>query len=292
MKRIATLLLACSALFAEEEKTYTYWDAHPFRFGANAIALGNADVSDVPEKGHLNYQKYNVYTTVLLPISKTSYFFPRVEWNYFKLNWDKNPRFSQDTFNYMQFALTYYTTMFEKWRWIMRGSYNIATNHFSEPHDYGLFEGLVWGTYEFHRKWHYHIGAFGYTGFESRQMYPVIGLDWSPDKKWTFLIVFPIDYAIQYKVGENWRFSLKGRPLRERFRTDDNKTETRAIFNYSSMGGELNAHYERFLRLELDAYVGYNFGGSYYLKNAQGHQPIYTSVGGSIYGGASCEFDF
>jgi hypothetical protein len=221
-----------------------------------------------------------------------SYFFPRVEWNTFTLNWNENKKFTQTHFYYVQFALTFYTSAIDKWRWIARGEYNLDTEHFNNPSDYGLFTGLLWGAYQMHRKWHYHIGGVGYGGIRGQQIYPILGVDYSPDKYWTFQFVFPIEYFVQYKLNDNWRFSIRGRPLKERFRTDRKQPQPRSIFSYSSIGTELNVKYEKFLRLEVEAFGGCSFGGNFYIKDENGKNPLYTDVGTSIYGGLSVNYGF
>jgi hypothetical protein len=276
----------------QDKPSYSYWDVHPLKVGANGIFIGSASISKAPQGGHLSFYKYNGYTTILIPVSKTTYFFPRFEWNSFRLDWNKNPKFSKKDYSYAQFGLTLFTTSIERWRWILRGSYNVDADHFGELHDYSLFEGLIWGAYELHRKWHYHIGTYGYTGFGGAQVFPLIGLDYSPNRHWTFALIFPIDYSIQYNFNKSWRLSLKGRPLRERFRTNDNQFQPRSVFNYSSMGAELNLHYERFLRFEAEIFAGGNFGGSFYIKDAHGQNPLYANVGFAPYCGANFQFGF
>jgi hypothetical protein len=223
----------------------------------------------------------------LLPINRTSYFFPRVEWNTFGLDWNRNPKFKETRFSYMQFALTFLSIGLEKWRWISRIDYNIDLKHFSRPKTYGLFSALLWGTHELHRKWHFHAGAVGYTGFHGQEVYPIIGIDFSPNKKWLFQVVFPINYSIEYSPTKEWRYSLKIRPLKERFKTDEHQPQPRSIFSYSSTGAEFNIHYEKFLNLEAELFAGYNFGGSFYIKDQWGKHPLYTDVESSPYIGAS-----
>ncbi len=296
MKRLLIPLLAASSIFAEEptkeEHSYSLWDYHPIHIGGNFLQIGPASVSDVPQDGHVTYQKANAFLYMLLPISQTSYFFPRVEWNTFEFNWNNNPKFNQSRYYYAQFALTFYSTAIEKWRWILRTNYNLDLDHFNDPHDYGLFEALIWGAYQMHRKWHYHIGAFGYTGMEGRQVYPVLGFDFSPNKTWTLLLVFPLEYSLQYKLGDHWTFSLKGRPLKERFRTGKDEPQPKSVFSYSSMGAELNIRYELFMRLQAEIFGGCNFGGTFYIKDAHNHNPIYADVGTAPYGGANLDFAF
>lgn len=275
----------------DEEPSQSLWDYHPIHVGGNLIYIGKADI-DGPQHGHLVFQKQNIYLNMLVPISATSYFFPRIDWNHFILDWNKNPKFNETEFQYVQFGLMFYSTSLEKWRWILRAEYSLDLDHFSMPSMYGQFSGLIWGAYELHKKWHYHVGATGYAGLRGDIVYPIIGLDFSPNKHWTFEAIFPITYSIQYKLDPNWRFSIKGRPLKERFRTGTGQPQPRSIFNYSSVGTELNIHYEIPMRFEIEAYAGYNFGGKFYIKNQGGHKALYTDVEGAPYVGGNLDYAF
>ena len=292
MKRFLALFFLCGALYSQEERQFSYWDIHPIHVGGNLIRLSGANVTDTDLGGKLYYRKSNVFAYMLVPISMKSYFFPRVEWNTFTMNWNKNPKFNQTHFYYVQFALTFFTSAIEDWRWIIRADYNMDTEHFNNPSKYGLFTGLLWGTYQIHRKWHYHVGAVGYSGIRGQQVYPIIGADYAPNKTWTIQMVFPIEYYVEYKLDDHWRFSVKGRPLKERFRTNKNQPQPRSIFNYSSMGLEANVKYEKFMHFEIEAYGGCNFGGSFYIKDEHGKNPLYSDVGASPYGGININYGF
>lgn len=293
MKRLLIFFfLSFFSLYAEEEKTY--WQYHPLHVGGNAIWVGKAEVEDQKtdkKRGHLNFQKENAYVVLLVPVSHTSYFFPRIEWNTFVLDWNENPKFNQTRFYYWQFGLTFYTIAIEKWRWILRADYNLDTKHFSHPGSYGLLTSLLWGSYQIHRKWHYHIGALGYVGIQGDQIYPVIGFDFAPNKKWFFQAIFPIVYSIDYNL-DRWRFSLRGRPLRERFRSGNSGAQPHSIFSYSTMGCEFNVRYEIIRKFEFEIYGGYNLGGSFYIKDRAGRKPLYTAVQGAPYAGVNLDYGF
>jgi hypothetical protein len=289
------VLFACISLFAEEaEPSYSLWDFHPIHGGGNLIALGKADVDikNGPTSGEISFNKANAFLYMLLPINKESYFFPRVEWNGFTMDWDKNPKFNETHFQFIQFSLTFYTIAIEKWRWISRVEYNVDAKHFSRPKTYGLFSALLWGTHEISSQWHYHVGALGYTGYEGQEIYPIIGLDYAPTEKWMFQLVFPMNYSVEYNINKEWRLSLKAKPLKERFRTGKQEPQPRSIFCYSSTGAEVNVHYEKFLHLEVEAYAGYNFGGDFYIKDKTGQNALYTHVKGAPYVGASLNWGF
>lgn len=292
MKKYLPLLL--SALLFAEEPQPSLWDFHPIHAGANLIALGKANVQPKgsDDNGELIFNKANVFLYSLLPINRESFFFPRIEWSAFTMNWNKNPKFRQKYFEFVQFALTFLTTAAEKWRWVARVDYNIDAKHFSQAKTYGLFSALLWGTHEVSDTWRYHVGAFGYTGFEGQNIYPVIGFDYTFRNKWLFQAVFPITYSIEYIINKEWRLALKGRPLKERARTGSHEPQPRSVFSYSSAGAELNLHYEKFLRVEAELYAGYNFGGSFYIKDEHGHKALYTNVKSAPYIGAGLNWGF
>lgn len=283
---IKKFLLFSTCLFAQSE---SYWDFHPIHVGGNAIGIGAATVEPKHEsqQGHLRFDKENVFAYILLPVNRTSYFLPRVEWNGVTMNWDKNPKFNQTRFQFLQFALTFFSVGMEKWRWIARGEYNIDPHYFSRPSQYGLYSALLWGTHELNDQWHYHIGSMGYTGNEGSTVYPIIGIDYKWNKKWLFQAVFPITYSIEYSLNQEWKLSLKGRPLKERLRTGPLEPQPRSVFCYSSMGAEFNVRYEKFLRLDFEAFAGYNFGGKFYIKDKKGKHGLWTKVQWAPYIGAS-----
>ena len=292
-KKFFLLFLIPLVLLAQEEPSESLWDYHPLHVGGNLMRIGKSEVEiDGSPNGHLFFRKNNVFVNMLVPVSRTSFFFPRVEWNSFTLDWNKNPKFSETHFYYLQFGLMFYTTAIEDWRWILRADYNIDLEHFSHPATYGLFTGLIWGTNKINEKWRYHIGSTSYIGMEGSILYPLIGFDYCPDKHWQFRAIFPIDYAIQYQLDKHWCFALKGRPLKERFRAGSKQPQPRSIFNYSSVGLEANIQYEIEMRLVAELYAGYNFGGDFYIKNQNGHNALYTTVGGAPYGGAKIDYGF
>ncbi len=294
MKKIICILFTISTFLYSEEPSHSLWDYYPIHLGSNFIRLGKADVDPRKgsEDGHLYFRKTNAYLFMLLPISATSYFFPRVEWNTFTLDWNQNPKFNQTHFYYVQFGLTFYTTSIENWRWITRLDYNLDLEHLSKPGLYGLTTGLLWGSYQIHRKWHYHVGATAYKGIKGHTFYPIIGADFAPNKTWNFVLIFPINYAIEYKPIEWCRLSIKGRPLKERFRTGRKEPQPRSIFCYSSMGAEFNVFLEKKNRIEFEMYAGYNFGGNFYIKDENNHNAYYTNIKGSPYFGGTLDYAF
>jgi len=285
-------LIPFCLLGQEKEPSRSLWDYHPIHVGGNILHIGQAEVDHTSEGGHLLFNKNNLFLNMLLPISEKSFFFPKVEWNAFTLNWNKNPKFKNTHFYYLQFGLMFYTSAIENWRWILRSDYSVDLKHFSHPGTYGLFSGIIWGTTKINEKWNYHVGATGYLGMRGHTIYPVIGFDYSPDTHWQFRTIFPFDYAIQYKLDKNWCFALKGRPLKERFRAGIKEIQPKSIFNYTSIGLEGNIQYEIEMRFIAEIYTGYNFGGNFYIKDQSGHNALYTTIKGAPYGGAKLDYAF
>lgn len=277
-----------------EEHSPSLWDYYPIHTGGNAIYIGKSKVEPRKghEKGYLQFNKENTFLTMLVPLSETTYIFPRLELNSFCMNWNQNPKFNQSRYYYAQFGLMLYTKALEKWRWIFRYDLNLDTQHFTQVGLYGLSTGLVWGSYQIHPKWNYHVGGTGYVGLQGSTFYPLIGADYSPNKKWNFLAIFPINYMIQYKPVSWFKIALKGRPLRERFRTGSYEAQPKSVFNYSTMGGELNIVFEKPQRVECELYIGYNFGGTFYIKSYNHEEPYYTDIQGAPYAGINFDYAF
>lgn len=272
------------------EPTYTYWDVHPIHIGAESLYIGKAGISSGKgATGNLFFHKNMAFLSLIAPVSRTIIFIPRFEYNAMYLKWNHNPRFSQTHFNYLKAGLVLFTNELDRWDWIVRADYNFDTAHFFST-TYGLFNGLLWGKYAIHPKWHYHVGGVGYVGLEGGMLYPIIGFDYSPTENWQIKMIFPIIYSVEYQLGDYWHFAIIGRPLKERFRVNQHQKEPSAVFSYSSTGLEANIRYEIPRRLEIVIFGGCNFGGDFYIKNRKGHQPLYTDVGAAPYIGAKIDW--
>jgi hypothetical protein len=267
----------------------SYWDFHPLHAGGQIVRVGKADCEG-RHPGNVHFRKSNAFVTMLIPFDAKNYIFPRIEFNYVTFDWNKNPKFREIHFYYLQFGLMFYSKALENWRWIVRFDYNIQTEHLSHPGQYSLYTGMLWGTYQIHRKWHYHVGALGYGGLEGGTVYPIIGFDYTANKQWFFQAIFPMIYSIEYKFRPQWTLAVKGRPMKERLRTGSREPQPRSIFNYSSFGAELNLNYNYKERLIMEIYGGYDFFGNFYIKNAGGHNGLYVDLNKAPYIGASLDF--
>ena len=295
--KLLSFVFFCGAsLLATEEQQHSLWYYHPLHVGGQFIGVGNTDCTDerpnhLHNNGNVSFNKTNAFISMMTPISRHHIFFPRLEYDYITFDWNKNRKFNETHFYYLQFDLMYYCTALEHWKWIARFDYSLQIKHFSHPGQYSLYNGLLWGAYELNPKWHYHVGALGYAGMEGFNIYPIIGLDYAPDNHWFFQALFPINYSIEYRLSD-WTFAVKGRPLKERLRSGSHEPQPRSVFSYSSMGSEINVRYERQLKFSIEGYGGYNWGGTFYIKDSHGKHAEYVNFNGSIYGGASIDYGF
>ncbi len=289
-------ILSVSAHFLSAQEQHSLWYYHPLHVGGQFIRLGKAECyNERPDHqhhlGNVHFRKTNAFLSMMVPVNRNHIFFPQIQINSVTFDWNKNRKFSETHFYYMQFDLMYYTTALDRWKWIMRFDYNLQTDHMSHPGEYSLYNGLLWGSYQIHPKWHYHIGALGYAGLKGSNIFPIIGVDYTPGKHWFIQAVFPINYSVEYKISR-WTFAGKIRPLKERLRTGSREPQPRSIFNYSSVGTELNVRYERQFKFTLEGYGGMNWGGNFYIKNAQGKHAEYVDFRSTIYGGLSLDYGF
>ena len=221
-KALPVVFLVVFGLFGEEPtelRPASIWDYHPIHAGGNLIAVGNANVKQKGGEpdGELTYNKANAYAYCFVPISRQSYFLPRVEWNAFTMDWDRNPKFHETHFQFVQFALTFLSTAVEKWRWIGRIDYNIDVKHFTHPKTYGLFSALLWGSHEFHRKWHYHVGALATPDSKDKKSIRSLDLTTPRIKNGCFKSSFRSPIPSNIRSIKSGAFRLKGGPLKSAF---------------------------------------------------------------------------
>jgi hypothetical protein len=280
-------LCCCTLSLGQAQPPDSYWDYHPLRLEGQTLHIGQADV----EHGHLAYRTNELASSILLPLSTKTYLFPKLSWRYFTLDWNQNPKFRSTHFNALNLACTLYTTALQDWRWIAKLDYQSDLEHLDQLQEYGLWTALLWGSYTFKPSWRYHVGTLAYTGLESTTLYPLLGLDYTLCS-WNFSFIFPIEYKIQYQWTYHFATALQGRPLKERFRVGSRETQPKSVFNYTSVGAELLFSYTMEKQLTLEAFAGYSFGGTLYIKDRFGNDPIYVSVRTAPYVGGRLDYGF
>jgi hypothetical protein len=288
--------LIASTGFAAEEEQHSLWHYHPLHVGAQIIRTGQSDCYQTKpihlvHDGYVRFNKSCVFMTMLAPINRNNIFIPQIQYNFVTFDWSRNPKFHKKDFSYFVFDLLFFSTSIDRWKWILRFDYNAQLEYSHHIGQYSLYNGLLWGSYQLHPKWHYHVGALGYVGMEGYNIYPIIGIDFAPNKRWFFQALFPINYSVEYKISD-WTIAIKGRPLKERLRAGLHEPSPRAIFSYSSVGTELNIRFEKQLRFSCEGYAGYNCGGHLYVKNNNASHAIYSKFHGAFYGGGSIDYGF
>lgn len=286
-----TLSLAVTLLASEKEKSF--WEYHPLHLEGSAVFVAPSDISKSPEKGTLRFSKGETGAHFMVPLSKKSQFFPHLGWGTLTCDWNKNTLFREKNFSYYKTGMHFCTTAVENWRWIIGSTYTIDTKYASKIKTYGQLGTLIWGMHPITESLNVHIGSLFYIGLRRDDpVYPVIGLDYTINESWLIKAIFPLDYRVEYKVLPNLSLSLKARAFSERFRTGKNEAQPRSIFQYSATGGEINLQYQIEHRLDAQLFAGYQFGGTYYIKDQMAKTATYMGFSPAPYLGAKLDFGF
>lgn len=219
-----------------------------------------------------------------------------IGYDFLRFKWKRNPRFSQNNFNYLSASLGYVSTTLERWRWIANAGFSVdaARLDFAKS---AVGHVMLWGRYNFSECCGVHVGMVGWYGVLNGHAWPIIGFDWKFSEKWRANAIFPIDYSLNYAIDENWSleaaYSNFGGPYRYPRRAHDGKNGFKnPIFSFFSNGIELLLKYqfEHLLRVSLGG--GWNFGGWIYIKDSHNHHGKYFHYNSAPYAQGNLEFTF
>ena len=242
------------------------------------------------EKKHLDHLNYSdadaafYYTQAVDDETTVTY---RLGYDFLRLNWDKNPRFSQTNFNYFVGSIGYVSTTLERWRWILNAGFSVDAERFDFGPS-GVYHTMLWGRYHFADCCGVHVGVLGWYGVRNGRAFPVFGFDWKFSDKWSANAIFPVDYSITYSFDDNWAaevaYASFGGPYKYPRRAHHG-TEGLGdpIFMVYSNGVDLTLKYkfEHLLRASLGA--GWNFGGWVLIKNHANHHGKYYHFNSAPY---------
>lgn len=255
---------------------YTFIDKdRPVHFEAEYRTVGRAKFSNHKFKhSHVNYADgfASVYYTRFL--NPTNTLTGQVGYSYMKFDWDENPRFRQDNFNFATASLAWVASGFGKWRLISDLGFSVNAQNF----DFGktaVYYGLIWGRYHYSNTLGLHLGAFGYTGVENQFALPILGIDYRFRERWVLTAIFPLDLSLTYAITEHWSASVAyatfggpyGYPIRARHGIGPFKDP---IFELFSQGAELDFEY-RYKHIFFGLGGGWNFGGWIDIRNSHNH---------------------
>jgi hypothetical protein len=245
---------------------------------------------------HLNYSDADVglyYTQFFNEENSLSY---GLGYDFLRLNWDQNPRFSQQNFNYFVGSLGLVSNHLEKWRWIVNTGFSVDASRF----DFGqsaVYHAMLWGRYHFIDHMGIHVGALGWYGVDNGRGYPIFGFDWRINEKWSGNAIFPVDYSITYSFDDSWSiesaYASFGGPYKYPRRAHGGKDGFKdPIFFVYSNGLDLTLKYrfEHLLRASLG--IGWDFGGWIYIKDHESHHGKYFHFNSAPYAQGSIALTF
>ncbi len=294
---IASTLVAAS-LSAAPYGFSSYYFADPDRPWHTEGAyrwIAKADFEKHEHK-HINYSDADAglyYTQFFDEENSLTY---SLGYDFLRLNWDQNPRFSQENFNYFIGSLGFVSNHLERWRWIVNTGFSVDASRF----DFGqsaVYHGMLWGRYHFIDHMGIHVGALGWYGVENGRGYPIFGFDWRFNDKWSGNAIFPVDYSITYSFDDSWSvesaYASFGGPYKYPRRAHGGKDGFKdPIFFVYSNGLDLTLKYrfEHLLRASLG--IGWDFGGWVYIKDHNNHHGKYFHFNSAPYAQGSIALTF
>jgi hypothetical protein len=301
MRHIATaMVLSAATLGAAPYGFSSYYFVDPDRNWHVETAgrwVGEADFKHHKHR-HINYvdADASVYFTHFLDQDENSLTY-ELGYDYLRLDWDKNPRFKQENFNYLIGSVGFVSTTLERWKWIVNAGFSVDAERF----DFGpsaVYHAMLWGRFHFIDNLGLHVGALGWYGVENGRGFPIFGFDWRFNEKWSGNAIYPIDYSITYSIDDNWAvdvaYAFLGGPYKYPRRAHHG---TRAgfrdpIFFVYSNAVDMNLKYKFEHLLRASFGVGWNFGGWVLIKDHESHHGKYFHFKPAPYAQGSIDLTF
>jgi hypothetical protein len=254
----------------------------PFGIAMHGFYVGEADM-DKGTPGHIRYAEGEVdlvYTQKLTHCEGISYI---LGVDKVLMNWNDNPYFNATTFRGLDFGVLAYTTRVKDWLWQvgMAAQYSLDYGGLGR---YTRYTAMAWGRYEYSDTLGVHAGFYAFYNLRRNKVFPIIGVDWSPWKKWQFNLIFPMSIAVNYSITPCWTVDLAWRPIWSRHRVGSNEPVPRAIWENRDNGAELGINFTSPI-LQGGLFLGYSFGGTLKIMDYLGNNPVYYKYNGSPYVG-------
>lgn len=298
MRKYLAILCLTAPLLAREYGFLEYYFVNrenPWHITGRYRHVGQADFR-THHRGHLNYaDAYGAlfYSQFFNDENSLTY---GVTYDYVKLGWKRNPRFSDENFNYLSGSLGFVSTAVESWRWIVNGGATVDAKSL----DYGqtgVAHAMLWGRYQMSQMTGVHIGVIGWYGIRNGYSLPIIGFDSQLSSKWRLNLIFPVNMSLNYAFNNRWSieaaFSSFGNPYRfpRRARHGINGFH-RPIFMVFASGADLSLRYTNDPYVRFDIGGGWNFGGWILVKDHHSKHGKYFHFNGAPYGQATLAFTF
>jgi hypothetical protein len=245
---------------------------------------------------HLQYQDASAALYYTQSLNDENHLIYELGYDFLRLGWKQNPRFSDSNFNYFVGSLGYVSTTLDRWKWIVNGGFSVNANRFNFGPT-GVYHGMLWGRYHFADTYGIHVGVLGWYGVENGRAFPIFGFDWRFNEHWSANAIFPIDYSLNYAFDDSWSieaaYASFGGPYKYPRRAEHGiNSQKNPIFMVYSNGVDLALKYkfEHLLRASLG--VGWNFGGWILIRNHENHHGKYYHFNSAPYAQGSVALTF
>lgn len=268
---------------------------HPFHLEGLARVTGSQDMRHEP--GNIKYRDAHGYAYWSHFFNSKNAISIHAGYHHYNFDWNENPAFSEEDYNYVSTSVGLISHYFDCWRWVVNGGVTISADDFDLSKT-GVWHGLLWGRYTFRPNIGLHVGTFFWKGVKNSYTLPILGFDWNFLTCWQLNVIFPLDGSLSFYFTPNWALQAAyrtfGGPYRfpHRARGARSHEYNDAIFSYYASGGELDLKYRCSPYFKAAIGVGYTAGGWLQVKDRSDNHGTYYKFKGGPYISANVDFTF
>lgn len=265
----------------------------PFSISANYDATGNSKFDKKSlEDNKIRYAQGNITGSIIPYYDEAHKEGALFGIGYTNVNmvWNKNPYFSQHTFQTVNLTLGGFSERLCNWEWKGLAVANMNTSYWDN--DYTNYDLTLYGRYSYTENFGIHCGFIAQTGMKMDRVYPIIGIDWTINKDWKLDLVFPIDIALSYYLTEEWSLAVAARFFDFRNRVNKHEPLSMAVFRYQSAGAEFAIEYDNDENITGTIHGGMILGGHLRIADRHNEHPKRLKFKTAPYGGANIAVRF
>lgn len=265
--------------------------ASKWKLEGSYIGTGKAKMDEEEHKEeHISYSSSEIQASYTKKSNETDGFTLGISNATTKINWKENPHFSKKNHSYIGLSLSGFSNKIPNWLWVGSIATKVDSEELNFAH-YALYQGRMWGRYAYSQMIGIHIGLAGSTGLRRDKVYPILGIDYTPNAKWKIHFVFPLDLSANYSINDYWSIAASGKIFRARHRLNQRENMSKGLFDYRTYGTELSLNY-RLRSLLAKIYSGISYPGDLKISNYKGQDPVFYKFKGSFYLGSNLTYGF
>jgi hypothetical protein len=289
MKKWLLILLLPLSLQAEDGGQP---QCHPFALSGTYVNVTRAKFREPKlAKQSIHYQQWDNAFGYTHSVSPNSGFIFGSGWISSRIDMVDNPNFDETLFNYVNFSVAGFTTVLPKWVWMVTAAAYLDMDNFSFI-DYALYQGILWGRYDFSDKIEFDFGLIVELGLRKEKLWPLIGFIYYPADRFSLSVIYPVDISLEYEICPTLSVEGAMRFLRNRHRVGQSEPNPQAIFEYRSSGFELDLNYTPFRSALLTGFIGSTFRGNFQVSDHNHDHTHHYKFKNSLYTGFTAAVNF